>query len=321
MKPAKPSAQPEPEAVAFNERITERVTAGFIPDLRRAVKCEHFYQSFWRDPHFIDLFMGENVKNFISIMHKHGQSGMRVLDAGCGPGYVALELARAGFHVIAIDVADEAIAVAKKTAEENPFVDDFGSLTYEVRSFLEYEGEFDTVLFRGVVHHFPNPDAVLEHAAKLLKPDGLLLCMEPAHEQWRESDAAQVALIRGLLAYTGHWHETDLMARLKTQDDITRYIAEVHREYIEERDTFEKSQSPYDNACDGEAILAAARSCFHELELRPTNAFIHRLLGGLRGSDETTHSLADFITGYERHAISAGYMNANGFLFVGRKAT
>ena len=183
MKTEGPSAQPESEAVAFNKRITERVAAGFIPDLRRAVKCEYFYQSFWRDPHFIDLFMGENIRNFISIMHEHGQADMRVLDAGCGAGYVALELARAGFHVTAIDVADEAIDVAKKAAEENPFVDGFGSLTYEVRSFLEYEGEFDAVLFRGVVHHFPNPDTVLEHAAKLLKSGGLLLCMEPAHEQ------------------------------------------------------------------------------------------------------------------------------------------
>lgn len=39
------------EARAFDQRIEERVQASFIPDLRRAVKCEYFYKSFWRDPH------------------------------------------------------------------------------------------------------------------------------------------------------------------------------------------------------------------------------------------------------------------------------
>ena len=36
------------EAQAFDSRIGERLSAGFIPDLRRAVKCDHFYKSFWR---------------------------------------------------------------------------------------------------------------------------------------------------------------------------------------------------------------------------------------------------------------------------------
>ena len=46
------------EADAFDRRIRQRVAAGFVPDLRRAVRCEHFYKSFWRDPQFIDLYLG-----------------------------------------------------------------------------------------------------------------------------------------------------------------------------------------------------------------------------------------------------------------------
>jgi hypothetical protein len=48
----------EAEGIAFDARIRERVAAGLIPDLRRAVKCEYFYKSFWRDPHYIDLYLG-----------------------------------------------------------------------------------------------------------------------------------------------------------------------------------------------------------------------------------------------------------------------
>ena len=34
------------EAAAFDQRITERRQAGYVPDLRRAVKCDYFYKRF-----------------------------------------------------------------------------------------------------------------------------------------------------------------------------------------------------------------------------------------------------------------------------------
>jgi hypothetical protein len=36
------------EAAAFNQRISERRAIGFVPDIRRAVKSDYFYKSFWR---------------------------------------------------------------------------------------------------------------------------------------------------------------------------------------------------------------------------------------------------------------------------------
>jgi len=49
----------EADARALEARIRERIAAGLIPDLRRAVKCDYFYKSFWRDPHYIDLSLRE----------------------------------------------------------------------------------------------------------------------------------------------------------------------------------------------------------------------------------------------------------------------
>jgi 2-polyprenyl-3-methyl-5-hydroxy-6-metoxy-1,4-benzoquinol methylase len=88
------------EADAFDQRIIERLAAGMIPDLRRSVKCEYFYKSFWRDPHFIDLYLGSTARTLIELLGRHGRPGMRILDVGCGPGYYSLEIARSGHHVL-----------------------------------------------------------------------------------------------------------------------------------------------------------------------------------------------------------------------------
>ncbi|MCI0541035.1 MAG: class I SAM-dependent methyltransferase [Verrucomicrobiales bacterium] len=307
------------EADAFNERISERERAGFVPDLRRAVKCDYFYKSFWRDPHFIDLYLGENVRTFLDMLRRHGQPGTRILDVGCGAGYVSLELARAGYRVTAIDISEKAIAAAKRTLAENPYKESFGSLDYCVSALDEVTNQFDAVLFSGVIHHFQDVDDVGRRAADRLVQSGLLLCHEPCHESWREADAAQVALIRGLLALNGAWYEKDLGVRVKSPEQFAEYVREIRTEYVTEQDPHERAQSPNDNAATGAEILAALRTQFIELEYRPGASFIYRLLGGLRGPDETTHALADFITIFERFSVREGFLRPNSFFFVGRK--
>ncbi len=58
------------EAAAFDKRIEERIKAGFIPDIRRAVKCEYFYKSFFRDPYFIKLYLGNEINYLIGRLKK-----------------------------------------------------------------------------------------------------------------------------------------------------------------------------------------------------------------------------------------------------------
>jgi SAM-dependent methyltransferase len=69
--------------------------------------------------------------------------GSRVLDVGCGPGRHALALARRGASVVAIDHADEFIALARDAAAAEGLSAEFRA--QDVRDLGE-QGEFDAVI-------------------------------------------------------------------------------------------------------------------------------------------------------------------------------
>lgn len=309
------------EAAAFDKRISERVAAGFVPDLRRAVKCEHFFKSFWRDPLFIRLYLGKISDTYLELLSRYCGPAQRILDIGCGAGYMSLELARNGHHVVAIDISESNIEAARRTLAENPYREGFGSLRYDMMPFHEAQGTYDVVLFSVSLHHMPDPEGCVALARKLAKPGGHLLCYEPCHEQFREQDAAQVALIRTILALTGHWFdEGEVRPRLDSETAFADYARALQTEYVLERDINEpEGQSPHDLESDGKTMLAALRRNFDELEYRPGFSFIYRLLGGIRGTERQIEELAKFFALYDELAVKKFGLAPNHFYFIGRK--
>jgi 2-polyprenyl-3-methyl-5-hydroxy-6-metoxy-1,4-benzoquinol methylase len=309
------------EAAAFDRRIAERVAAGFVPDIRRAVPCDYFYKSFWRDPQFIRLYVGRVIDTYLDLLARHCGRGLSILDVGCGAGYVSLELARAGHHVTAIDISAENIRIARDVLADNPFADGFGSLEYRVQPFHEATGEWDVVLFSVSLHHMPDVEAVVERARALVRPGGHLVCCEPCHDRFRPEDAAQVALIRALLALTGHWHDAgEVTPHLTDPAGLERYVRMIQTEYVLERDVTEPDgQSPHDLEADGATMLESLRRHFGEIETRPGYSFIYRLLGGIRGPVPMVAALADFLALYDRTAVERFGLAPNHFYFVGQR--
>jgi len=94
-----------------------------------------------------------------------------VLDAGCGTGRVAIELARHGIDVVGVDVDGSMLATARRRAPE---------LTWIVSdlALLRLPREFDVVVMAGNVPLFTPPGtqaALVAGVARHLAPGGALI--------------------------------------------------------------------------------------------------------------------------------------------------
>ena len=312
------------EAAAFDTRIKERQANGFVPDLELLTENDYFYKSFWRTPLYADLYVGEMSRTYIKYFADRLETGATILDAGCGPGYFSLELARAGFHVTGVDISGKALGAAEEALEQANRGPKFGSLNYFEGTLQDLEDTgcepFDGVLSSGFLHHIRDLHTEIASLSDLLRQQGILVLHEPQHHRFSEEDAFWVAVMRLLLAKANVW--LDDFGAVETTSQLQVIALDTHREFVLERDVAEVSgQSPNDLSADREQIIQALEGAFELEEITPSRSFIYRTLGGLRGSQEQNRELAKLLTLIDSAAVSHGYLEANYFYTVGRKRT
>ena len=162
---------------------------GNIPgeaDMRRATRSipmvrgqPHF------DPRISRILEGKEREGFLDSL-AHRPNG-RILDVCCGPGWLSLELARRGQSVDAYDISDEAIALAKRMLEENPFKQGFGEINYHLQDISQVDlgvEKYDGIAGWSAFHHLPNLADFMERAWNALKPGGIIATMDDMPQKW-----------------------------------------------------------------------------------------------------------------------------------------
>ena len=85
-------------------------------------------------------------------------NGWRVLDAGCGAGHLAVELAKRGADVVGIDLSPDMIGFAR---DGLPEIEGNGSVTLYAGDMLTHQyGRFDAVVAMDSVIHYSKQDCV-----------------------------------------------------------------------------------------------------------------------------------------------------------------
>jgi SAM-dependent methyltransferase/glycosyltransferase involved in cell wall biosynthesis len=110
-------------------------------------------------------------------------AGARILDVGCGSGWLSEYFARLGYDVTGIDISDELIAMARERLERIPY-----DVDHETRlrcRFLVQDIEtaplaeqFDAVICYDSLHHFEDERKVFRHLSAMLNLGGLLFILE-----------------------------------------------------------------------------------------------------------------------------------------------
>jgi sterol 24-C-methyltransferase len=107
------------------------------------------------------------------------KSGDRVLDTGTGSGYVAMDIARHGLNVQAIDITPHHIAAARKNVGQFGLQDKIavGHAKYHNLSAFD-DASFDNFHTTETFVHADDPLRVLNNFKRLLKPSSVLVLHE-----------------------------------------------------------------------------------------------------------------------------------------------
>ncbi len=299
------------EANFFNDQIEDRLGHGHIPDIRNCGRCEYFYNNVWRDKEFAKLYFGEVVERAVNSISTHLKKNPRILEVGCGPGHVSLELARHKFEVKGIDLSDSCIKAAKRTGK------DLKNLSYEVKDFFKERGKYDVIIFVASLHHFDAKRAAVQ-IKRLLTPGGLVVADEPCRDLVSARNICLIFLIKGLLsASDSYFQEIELPQ--KKEEAIKRISDMLNEErYIKQDGS--KMQSIMDNSSGFFDLYPTLSSEFEQLEYKKDYAFFHQMIGGSRlKTPEKEHKLARFLKIMDSLLCSFGAIDATNFYYVGRK--
>ena len=94
------------------------------------------------------------------------QPGERILDLGCGDGFLTRRIAQSGATVVGVDASPQMIAAARERGVDARLAQG---------EALPFNSEFDAVFSNAALHWMTDQEAVLKGVHRALKPDGRLV--------------------------------------------------------------------------------------------------------------------------------------------------
>ena len=131
------------------------------------------------------------LQYLVGLLRSHGIRGGRVLDVGCGYGFLLAALESAGYEAHGIEVSAHAAEQARRRIR-GPVIQQGAE-----ESFPFPDGHFDAVTLLDVIEHLAGYPAALASCARCLRPGGKLFVITlNAH-----------SLARPLLGRRWAWHQ------------------------------------------------------------------------------------------------------------------
>jgi 2-polyprenyl-3-methyl-5-hydroxy-6-metoxy-1,4-benzoquinol methylase len=167
------AADPEPRSITMS---TSAVRAPF-DEAKSEAFSERFHETMAEESaQTVVAALHEHILPLAAGLEKRLESGVDVLDVGCGSGRAACALAKAypASRFTGYDLSEEAIAAANALARDEGLT----NASFAVRDItaLEEPGSYDLVTAFDIVHDQKKPATVLANIHSMLRSDGTSSC-------------------------------------------------------------------------------------------------------------------------------------------------
>jgi len=160
-----------------------RQEADFWDQQEREIEGLYARPHDWRFvPQIAERLIRPRIRLIERLVRRHRSELSSLIDIGCGNGWFCHASAARGIKSIGVDLSQQKIETAKKMAAEQGVAHLCEFHAVDALE-LELERPVDLLTSHGSLHHFPDLEPALEAmVARFLRPDALLLCVEPHYE-------------------------------------------------------------------------------------------------------------------------------------------
>ncbi len=151
-------------------------------------------------------FIEPHIRQFAQFSRWKGK---RVLEIGCGIGTDAINFARAGAKVTAVELSQKSLKIAKQQAKVFGLQDKIVFYQGDAEHLTDFvpKAGYNLIYSLGVIHHTPHPKKVIEQMQSYVLPGSTIKLMVYYRYSWK--------VLWILLTY-GHgqfWRINELVAR------------------------------------------------------------------------------------------------------------
>lgn len=207
-------------------------------------------------PHLHQVIRTPLEREYVDYLLKPGG---RLLDLGCGSGWLSLLFADQGMSVLGIDVSNEQINAAHELKARRKV----GNVGFECADFMEwdsgpYEGYFDSVFVSAFMHHLPEIELelIVRKIASVVKPEGRVFLYEPLTAASPRSLA--IKLVDRLCA----------MALLLLLDKLPKWLGLISERHAAELARGYKMTSPHERPVDVDLLKGFCGDAFEIDEVK-----------------------------------------------------
>jgi SAM-dependent methyltransferase len=118
----------------------------------------------------------KHLSNIDAIFHLIAPPPARIIEFGCGVGWLATFLAQRGYEVWGVDISPDAIAAAREALSARGLA----NLHFAVGDYEEPPPrcDFDYAIFYGALHHAEDEYRAVQQAYAALHPGGVMIAFE-----------------------------------------------------------------------------------------------------------------------------------------------